>query len=408
MRHISRFRDQSSACQPKRPTKPAVQNPFNKPPDITNSMKPLWTMDSLNNPRFSKLLFDTIRLAIEAALKQLFSPPTLPPVEEPPPPDTQDPVPPEDIIDEPEVPPEDIIEDPPVEDPPIDVTDPIADPEDIVPPEDIIEDPIDIEEPPITPEDPIPPEEPPTITPIGPVGQDADQWDMTFTDEFGDTQLENFWKTAFWHGRTNGRELQYYAPDAFEEHDGVLDIKPETRTVRVNGKDYPYTSGLITTQDHFSQKYGYFEMRAKIPKGQGMFPAFWLLEDGRGGDWRRPEIDVMENLGRDPNKIYFTNHWGYSDATHGQNSGSTRGPDYSEDFHTYGVKWEPDAITWYVDGEEKFRSTQNVPQNTMYLLANLAIGGTWGGPPDGSTQIEGNNMVIDYIRAFKRKEDDQA
>jgi len=147
-------------------------------------------------------------------------------------------------------------------------------------------------------------------------------------------------------------------------------------------------------------KYGYVEIRAKLPKGKGLWPAFWMLHNYDHD--RRPEIDIVEYIGDKPNVVHNTYH--YFENWQPKSSGTLDvwGPDYSQDFHTYAVRWEPGLIIWYVDGVESNRyQNGNVSWEDMYLLVNLAIGGDWAGSPDGSTGFPAQ-MVIDYIRAYQK------
>src|SRR5690242_15236708 len=153
---------------------------------------------------------------------------------------------------------------------------------------------------------------------------------------------------------------------------------------------HDYTSGMISSFGHFAQQYGYFEIRAKFPAGKGYWPAFWLLPADK--TWP-PEIDVLEILGHEPDKVYLTNHWQTAEK-HESVGDSYKGPDFSADYHTFAVDWEPNEIVWYVDGVERFRSKQGVPAMPMYIIANLAVGGDWPGNPDATTKFPGN-MDID-------------
>lgn len=157
-------------------------------------------------------------------------------------------------------------------------------------------------------------------------------------------------------------------------------------------KDVRYSSGVITTRGSFCQTYGYVEVRARLPAGQGLWPAFWLLP--ADGSWP-PEIDVMEVLGHDRGTAYSTVH---SKQHAKQGSGiAIADPDA---FHRYGALWLPDRIDFFVDGVKRF--TARTPMDAhkpMYLLANLAVGGFWPGDPDPSTAFPAR-MEIDYIRAW--------
>jgi beta-glucanase (GH16 family) len=221
-------------------------------------------------------------------------------------------------------------------------------------------------------------------------------WVLTFHDEFDGNRLDaGRWNDRYWHGRTHGNnELQYYAPDGFAVGEGRLRLKGERR--QVEGREY--ASGMITSLGHFAQQYGWFEIRAQFPKGKGFWPAFWLLPVTKR--WP-PEIDVLEILGHETNKVYFSTHWRDAQGRHQHHTSSWAGPDFAAGYHTFAVEWKPGEVIWYVDGAERARSRQGVPGEPMYVIANLAIGGDWPGNPDASTRFPGN-MDIDYIRVYQR------
>lgn len=221
-------------------------------------------------------------------------------------------------------------------------------------------------------------------------------WILTFHDEFDGTSLDTSkWIDSYPHGaRThNNGEQEFYAPDGYDVSGGDLHLIAE------NTPDggMPYKSGMIASYGHFAQQYGWFEIRAKFPAGKGMWPAFWLLP--ADGSWP-PEIDVLEILGHEPDKVYMTNHWGQWNDHHSHGE-SWIGPDFSQGFHTFAVDWEPGLIVWYVDGVERARSTEGVPDAPMYVIANLAVGGNWPGNPDATTHFPAS-MDVDYIRVYKR------
>lgn len=212
----------------------------------------------------------------------------------------------------------------------------------------------------------------------------------SFADEFNGNQIDTSrWDTTYKSGKT---ELQVYTPDALHVSDGILHI-----TAEQNSQGNPtYTSGMVTTQDTFSQQYGYFEMRAQISKGQGLWPAFWLLHTGLL-PWN--ELDVFEFLGHNPNKVYLYNHWRDSANQHQSLPKFYSGPDYSIGFHTYALDWRPNGLTWYIDGIKRAQTTEHVPAEPMFILANLAVGGSWPGVPDPSTHFPAY-FDIDYIRVY--------
>lgn len=173
---------------------------------------------------------------------------------------------------------------------------------------------------------------------------------------------------------------------------GLLRLRAEKRPIESND----YASGIITSYGKFDQAYGYAEMRAKVPKGQGFWPAFWLYTMNPNFS---DEIDVMEILGRAPNTVHMTHHFWKVDHL-GQHGSSYTGPDFSQDFHTYGVYWSPTQLIWYVDGVERYRDTEWIPSRRLFILVNLAIGGQWSGNPDATTPFPADYW-IDYIRIYQ-------
>jgi beta-glucanase (GH16 family) len=161
----------------------------------------------------------------------------------------------------------------------------------------------------------------------------------------------------------------------------------------------PTFSGTLA---NFEFTYGYMEIKAKAPNGQGLWPAFWTLRPDHS--WP-PEIDTFEILGHEPNKVHMYIHYKNTDGSSGSSGKSFAGPDFSSGFHTFAVDWSPSAVIWYIDGIERsrFSNTQNIPDVPMYLIANLAVGGpeSWPGAPD-STTVFPAYYEIDYIRVWKK------
>jgi len=181
--------------------------------------------------------------------------------------------------------------------------------------------------------------------------------------------------------------------DPFRVRDGVLhliaDRTPASLKERLSG--YPYTSGMITTQTSFEQTYGYFEMRAKLPRGKGLWTAFWLLPADMS--WP-PEIDIVESIG-DPTMAYMTTHSTVTERPTVNHQMADDG------FHVFAVSWDREQIIWYIDGVETTRQpTPGDMHKPMFILANLAVGGHWPGAPDASTKLP-SSLAIDYIRAYR-------
>ena len=172
-----------------------------------------------------------------------------------------------------------------------------------------------------------------------------------------------------------------------------------------------YTSARIFTHGLFAQAYGRFEARIKLPRGQGMWPAFWMLgantfEVGwpAGG-----EIDIMEYIGREPKVVYGTLHGpGYSGAKGISRGDTIASGAYADDFHVFSISWRPNEIRWFVDGREYHRLTPgNLPAGTkwvfdhpFFLILNLAVGGEWPGDPDVSSVFP-QQLIVDYVRVYR-------
>lgn len=220
-------------------------------------------------------------------------------------------------------------------------------------------------------------------------------WKLAFQDEFDGPSLnEKIWETQYPWGRDRCSvgELQWYAPDAFKVANSKLQISAKPLDP---GKCYQYSSGLISSHKSFATEYGRFEIRCKLPQGKGLWPAFWLLPTDTS--WP-PEIDVFENIGTEPNTVHMTTHW-TENGNHRQNGKEFVGPKFSEGFHTFAVEWTATTMVWFVDGVERHRVENGSPRGQMYLLANMAVGGSWPGAPDATTQFPAT-FEIDYIRAF--------
>ncbi len=201
------------------------------------------------------------------------------------------------------------------------------------------------------------------------------------------------------------------AKNPFTTNNGVLVIEAapsDDVILSAVGPWAKYTSGMITTQFSFSQTYGYFEMRAKLPPGKGLWPAFWLLPTD--ATWP-PEVDAMEAFGAPNDKgegqatmIHYASHTvaGKKDKSCGE--WHNLGVDLTKDFHTYGVDVEADAITYYFDGVAYAHCLPNPDTNKpFYMLVNLAVGGlgSWPGVPDPSTKFPAY-MYVDYVRAYNK------
>ena len=249
-------------------------------------------------------------------------------------------------------------------------------------------------------------------------------------DEFdGDSLNRDDWNVETHEKGWVNSELQEYvdSEENIQVKDGKLVINPVKKVSSIESNDaaltkeaVSYTSGRISTQNKQTFIYGRFECRAKVPKGQGYLPAFWLMANDENvyGQWPRcGEIDCMEVMGQETNKAYGTIHYG---NPHAQSQGTyctgENEKDFSEDFHVFTCDWEPGKITWYVDGvkyhEENDWYSTTVGQGTFaypapfdqpfYIILNLAVGGSWVGNPNDETSFENNPYEIDYVRVYQK------
>jgi beta-glucanase (GH16 family) len=247
---------------------------------------------------------------------------------------------------------------------------------------------------------------------------------LTFSDEFNGLSIWNgatgTWSTNWWYNdewglypKSNGGtlegngELQWYINDNYAAtsavnpwsvNNGVLSITADKASSTISPliNNYKYTSGELNTWHSFSQTYGYFEISAKLPAGQGLWPAFWLLQED--GDWP-PEIDVMEVLGQDTTKLYSTVHTEQT-GSHTASYFNAVTSDMAASFRRYGVNWQADKITFYFDGKVVGQvATPADLHEPMYMIVNLAVGGSWPGAPNASTVFPAT-LQVDYIRVY--------
>ncbi|MBP6821664.1 MAG: glycoside hydrolase family 16 protein [Acidobacteria bacterium] len=210
-------------------------------------------------------------------------------------------------------------------------------------------------------------------------------------------------------------ELQTYTnrtENAYLDGEGHLVIKAiRENFTGADGATRAYTSARLVTRGKFEPTYGRIEARIKVPFGQGLWPAFWMLGSNiTSVGWPAcGEIDVMENIGREPSTVYGTIHGpGYSGAQ-GLSDSLTLldGKRYADDFHTFEVEWNPRDISFYIDGlhyhtrksPEFSGNRQWVFDHPFYLLLNVAVGGNWPGNPDATTVFP-QTMVVDYVRVY--------
>lgn len=233
---------------------------------------------------------------------------------------------------------------------------------------------------------------------------------LLWSDEFNGTRLnETDWTYEIGNG-SNGwgnNELQYYRRENTSVSNGYLTIE-----ARDDGfSNYDYTSSRIITKDKVSFKYGRIDIRAKLPKGQGLWPALWML----GSNFEQVgwpacgEIDIMELVGHEPNVVHGTVHYGPPWPNNKQfGTGYTLSSgNFNQKFHVFTLVWYENKIEWFVDDVLYFTLTPaNISPEpwlfnaNFFFIFNVAVGGNWPGSPNSSTVFP-QQMVVDYVRVFQ-------
>ena len=247
-----------------------------------------------------------------------------------------------------------------------------------------------------------------TLAPGGGFGA----WQLTWSDEFNGTN-GSLPDSTKWVMETGGNgwgnnEQEYYTnrPENAHQQDGNLVITAINEPY--NGRNY--TSARLKTAGLFTQAYGRFEARIKIPSGQGMWPAFWMLGQNIGtAGWPGcGELDIMENIGREPSIVHGSAHGpGYSGGNPLTGQYTLPAGSFSDDFHVFALEWEPTALRFYVDNVlYETRTPADLPAGTtwvfdhpFFLLLNVAVGGYWPGYPDNTTVFP-QTMLVDYVRVY--------
>ncbi len=251
-------------------------------------------------------------------------------------------------------------------------------------------------------------------------GTQSGSWKLVWNDEFNGAAGTGVdlskWTYEVGGGGFGNNELEYYTDrtnnvymeqDPADANNRFLVIKAQQE----NFGNRNYTSGRIKTQGKYSFTYGKVEMRAKLPQGQGIWPAFWMLGDNIDTvSWPNSgEVDIMEFVGQTPTNVYGTLHG--PDYSGGGGIGASRSyaPGFSNDFHTYGIEWEPNIVRWYFDGQlfqtrtiDDLSGKKWVFDHNFFLLLNLAVGGEWPGAPNASTVFP-QKYTIDYVRVYQRE-----
>jgi len=238
-------------------------------------------------------------------------------------------------------------------------------------------------------------------------------WTLVWSDEFtqpdGSAPDSTKWGYEIGGGGWGNNELEYYTSRTnnarIESGQLVIEARAESYMTR------NYTSARLLTKGKWSWTYGRIEARVKVPRGQGMWPAFWMLgANVEAAGWPTcGEIDIMENIGSEPSKVHGTVHGpGYSGANGiGGPYTLAGGAAFADDFHVFAIEWETNRIRWYVDSQLYFTVTPtNLPKGAQwvfsqpqFLLLNVAVGGNWPGNPNGTTTFP-QRMIVDYVRVY--------
>lgn len=247
---------------------------------------------------------------------------------------------------------------------------------------------------------------------------DSSEWELVWRDEFDGSQLDlTKWEPEIGRGPNNdgwgNNEQQYYTsrPENIQVSQDTLKII----ALRETYHSALYTSARLRTRNKGDWKYGRFEFRARLPQGKGIWPAFWMLPtDNVYGGWAASgEIDIMELVGHEPNRVHGTLHYGGAwprNVSTGMSYALRQGK-FADDFHVFALEWEDGEMRWYVDGVLYLRQTwwyttgQPFPapfDQHFHLLVNLAVGGNWPGSPD-STTVFPQTLEVDYVRVYRKR-----
>jgi len=237
---------------------------------------------------------------------------------------------------------------------------------------------------------------------------------LVWSDEFNGTGLPDPDKWSYEKGYVRNREMQYYTVNRVEnaeQRDGHLVITARNDSALIDGEIRPVTSASVISKGKGDWKYGRVEVRAKLPSCLGSWPAIWMMptKSVYGGWPKSGEIDMMEHVGYEPDKIYFNLHTGKYNHTIGTGRGtSVDCPDPDKEFHVYAIEWFEDHIDWFLDDRKVF-TIQNDGEGweswpldqTFYLILNFAFGGAWGGQKGVDPEALPQEYFIDYVRVFQ-------
>jgi len=235
---------------------------------------------------------------------------------------------------------------------------------------------------------------------------------MVWHDEFNHKHLNtNIWNYETGGGGWGNHELENYTSRTQNSFLSSGNLIISARKEKYGGNDY--TSARLTTQNKKSFKYGRIDIRAKLPVAQGLWPALWMLGNNISSvNWPAcGEIDIMELIGKNPKQVHGSLHWKKQDESEGSftKTYSLSSDDFSQKFHVFSLIWNRDSLKILVDNKVyASASRQDIAQPNPYpfdqpffLIFNVAVGGSWPGPPDSSTQFP-QRMFVDYVRVFQK------
>lgn len=237
-------------------------------------------------------------------------------------------------------------------------------------------------------------------------------WTLVWNDEFSGSAVDPLkWGYDTGGGGWGNNELQYYTDRS--KNSSVAGGKLIITACYENYSGNQYTSARMVTKGKGDWLYGRFEIRAKLPYGNGTWPAIWMLStDWEYGGWPASgEIDIMEHVGYDPDVIHGSTHsQKYYFKIGTQKTATLKGSNVSFEFHTYAIEWYPDRIDFFVDSTKYLTSENDGTgweawpfDKRFHLILNIAVGGDWGGAKGVNSGIFPQIMEVDYVRVYKKE-----
>lgn len=250
--------------------------------------------------------------------------------------------------------------------------------------------------------------------------ENLDAYELVWADEFEGSEIDQSkWSFDIGNGCDispdlcgwGNNELEWYTdrPENAFLSNGNLVIRAKRESPRYLGQ-HLYTSARMVTKGKGDWQYARIDVRAKLPKGKGIWPAIWMLPtDNAYGNWPKSgEIDIMENVGDKPNEVFGTIHYGHDYWRYKSQLYRLPSGDFSQDFHVFSLRWKENCIQFFVDDiqvGESLTPTTTLPttwpfQERFHLLLNVAVGGNLPGNPDGTTQFP-QLLTVDYVRVYQ-------